>query len=216
MLRFGTLSMALLGIAALGLAAVGCGGDDDDDDGGAPGAGGGGSGGSGSGAAPFEAGVSGEKPVGELTGDEAQQLCTAYDSYVSARFTPDVMKKYACNLQAGLTVQSGAECAAKVSECLQQPPVDMGAPFDGEGLTCEADATARSGCTATVDEFGACAVAMLDQALVLLGSLTCESIAASAQGGNPPPGAEAPALPAACQVIEQKCPGFMSDEATGE
>ncbi len=217
MLRFRGLGVALLGVAALGLTAAGCGGGDDDDGaGGGSGAGSVGEPGGGGAETPFESGVAGEKPVDGLSAEEAQQLCTAYDSYLSARITPDFMKKYACNLQAALSVQASAECAAKVDACMQQPPGEAGSMFESGGVSCQADATARAGCSATVDEFGACALAMVDQALSLLGSVTCESILSASQGGTASPGAEGPALPEACKVIEQTCPGFLNGEGAGE
>src|SRR5688500_10437460 len=103
MLRDSSLGAGLLGAVVLGLSAVGCAGDDDDD------------GGRDGGGTPsqFDSGVSGTKPIFELSSDEARQLCTAYDAYLSARVTPEAMKRYACNLQAGLSAQSDAECGAK-------------------------------------------------------------------------------------------------------
>jgi hypothetical protein len=204
------LKVSLLGIAALSLTAVGCGGDDDDDDGREAAGGGSGT------AAPFEAGVSGEKPFADLSSDEAQRLCTAFDSYLTSRITPDMMKKYGCNLQAALVVQSDAECAAKVDECLQQatgePAGDLGAPT----VSCEAQSTLQSSCAATVSEFQACAVAMIDQAVTLLGAMTCESMRSALQSGDQTPSAEAPALPEACQKLEQTCPGFVNSPSTDE
>jgi hypothetical protein len=212
MFRFSMLKVSLLGIAALSFTAVGCGGDDDDDDGREAAGGGSGT------AAPFETGVSGEKPFADLSSDEAKRICTSYSSYVSTRVTPDLMKKYECNIQAALAVQSDAECATKVDECLQQA---TGEPVDGlEELTgnCEAETTSpsQSSCAVTVGEFQACAVAMIDQLVTFFDAVTCAGVRAAAQSGGESPITEAPALPEACQKIEQKCPGLVNNPSADE
>jgi hypothetical protein len=202
MLRHGWLGAVLLGAAALGFSAGGCGGDDDDD---------GSNPGGGSGAEPhFDSGVSGAKPVSDLSADEAQRLCAAYAEYVSARFTPDLMKGYACNLQAGLAAQSDAECGAKVDECLQS------ASGEGPGeveptVNCQTEEAQRSSCGATVEELGACVVAAMDQALTAFTTITCEAIRAGLQSGGAPEGAPLDP-PEACQAIMQKCPEFLPIE----
>ncbi|HEU4411403.1 MAG TPA: hypothetical protein VFS43_39495 [Polyangiaceae bacterium] len=205
MLRHGWLGAVLLGVAALGFSAGGCGGDDDDDDGGNPGGGDGTE-------SPFDSGVSGAKPIADLSADEAQRLCAAYDEYVSTRITPEALKEYGCNLQAGLTAQSDAECAAKVDECMRAG--SGGGTVEGEPtVSCYTDDAKRSTCGATVEEVGACFEATIEQLLTAFNAITCEAVRAALQsgGGSAPPGVPA-APPEACQPIMQKCPEFLPIE----
>jgi hypothetical protein len=172
----------ILVVAMLGLVACDDGGDDS----------GGGGGGS------FNTGVDGSKQVGQLTDEEANQVCRASDAYGSDLLT----KEQSCVFGALLFAQDTAGCEEFAQMCREAPEEPDEPDACDEGLPPEVE-----GCTATVDEFEACTEASANQLRNTVAGLSC------ADAGN----AEAlqaafnATPPAACTNIQMKCPNAFND-----
>jgi hypothetical protein len=202
---------------------VACGGDDkDNDDGGKAGSGGssstsGGSTSMGGGKAGSSAsGGSGsgvdlpsDKPLGELTDSEAEQLCDDFDELTSTGVFATAPQELSCLLQGVLLAafaspttdaELQAACQAAYDECKTMP-------LESEPSTCEKpDAT----CTATVEEVEKCLTDSAQTLQDLVDSLpTCAELKVDSEPTETPDFADPPS----CVTVREKCPGLDTPSA---
>jgi hypothetical protein len=144
-------------------------------------------------------GVDKEHTAGDLNNAEVQSLCSWAATSYEALLRKDLQET--CTLFAGGFGGSPAECSLIVEGCVQEfeavglPPTDSS--------SCSRD---LADCTATVGEIEACLEQQYAALDVLLGAVSCE-------GGLPAEVEEAYAqVPAACLVVQAKCPAMFEDE----
>jgi hypothetical protein len=220
MLNFRSVALGMQLAVALSLCAA-CGGSSDNDDKGNNGNGGtnsmssGGSssgsgnkagsssGGNGSGG-DFSTGVPGDKPIGELTDGEAEQLCADIADYVSTSTFAETQREFSCRLSGMLAALfTGAQTdAALQMACKATYDVCKAAPDETTSGEC---GKPDGSCTATVDELKACmadsvaAFEDLSEQIPSCAELTMESLAMT-------PTDMETAEPASCVALEMKCP----------
>jgi hypothetical protein len=173
--------------------------------------------GGGGGGGTFTTSVPGDKPLGGLTGAEADQLCRDQNKFISESTYQMDMCRISAYLAAAFTAtlsttatdaELRTSCSDTYTQCLNPDP-DGGA---GAGGTCGAPPPS---CTATVAELAACLNDEVAQYHALArqipecGSLTRAGLVET-DGGSTPGLTE---LPASCQTVQSKC-GGPSDAAT--
>lgn len=166
---------ALVLALSLGLAACG----DDDGDGGDGGDGGGGS-------------VDSGKQLSELSGDEANALCSSIEAGVDL----DAAQRLSCAFAAAFSSMDEASCQTAFDACLAEP-------FEAEESDCPVENEIDDSCTATVAELEAC----VDEVNAALKSV--------ADGFSCAEELDLTALEPgeACTAFDEKCPGVIN---TGE
>jgi hypothetical protein len=165
----------------------------------------------------FSTGVDREKPLGTVTGPEAQSICDATQTWTREAIAQEKQQQLACKLSAtvaaalagGLGGGAGGAgaaatdaelrmtCQTAYDQCLATPPPQSSGP-----ATCRAF---PAGCTATVAEYEACLndmPAFVDQTIATLPS--CEtlnrlSLLAVLNIAN--------TLPPTCRTFQMKCRG---------
>ncbi|WP_437762554.1 hypothetical protein WMF27_45720 [Sorangium sp. So ce281] len=127
------------------------------------------------------------KQLDELTAAESQQVCADLAGSI------ELSKEDSCEVIGLGNTILGGDCETFKEQCIS-------APEDPESIgSC--DPSEFAGCTATVAEMKACMTAMTSA----MRALTCESsIADLAQ------------QPAACAVVNEKCPELGEGEGEGE
>jgi hypothetical protein len=189
-----TLILSLQGVAALSLV-VAC----SDDSTGANGTGGG----NGSGSGDFSTGVSGDKPLSDLTPAEVEQLCDDLDAYYTNSSVTSDLQELSCRF-AGLfgAAFAGAESDEAVQAVCQMAYDSCQAEPSESTWEC---GPASGECTATVSELMACtkdSAEGLNQAKEQFpecSELTLDDLEAA-------PSAEG-AEPTSCTTFQMKCPG---------
>jgi hypothetical protein len=177
--------------------------------------------GCGGGSSGFSPGVTGSKPLGELSGSEAKTLCENTTAHFRAQLSSSSGRESDCRL-VGATVASGSAatatsdlqiqllCTAGYTVC-QQTLADGGLPSTGGDAgadPCAASMGAAPSCTATVDQYTAC---INESEAALSKYPTCSQLTmaklaelAAAPGGVLGATMNGPA----CQAFVAACPGF--------
>jgi len=180
-----------------------CGSDDD----------GGGDGGG----ASLDSGVDEDKPVEDLTDDEAEAICEAGADYFVEKFSSSSLQTAFCRAIAvgtalGLATdeesmqdmcnslyESCTNCIddPDAEECEDMTEVPIEEPECG-------DEEVPSDCSSSVGELEACLKAEVDQGVAAFNDIPdCDEIGPDTE---PPTFEEDPPLPAACETVEENCP----------
>lgn len=145
-------------------------------------------------------GVSGDKLVSDVTDAEAKKVCEWIEKQ-SASIEPS--KKQVCTAAAVGLSTTQAECNEFVDTCLMSD-VEIDEEEEEEGDGCEdADASEVDFCDkVTVSEFESCVKAYLNTFKQQFAAISC------ADAGEEPDFDEVD-IPAACEKIEEDCPGLL-------
>ena len=105
------------------------------------------------------------------------------------------------------------ECSQTRDACIASPPDDDDSPDDMDSCDLN-DADAQS-CTATVAEIEACTKAQIAEFKSQIQGVSCDTLTISDENDDGDDGDDGePALPPACQTVEQKCPSLFEDDTT--
>lgn len=140
-------------------------------------------------------GVQGSKPLGQVTDAEAMQLC---EWSTAAAYEPS--SKETCTTLSAAFTTNREECESSVTECLKEVGVD-----EEPEETCDTASAAElpANCTATVAEFEKCVEDLNAANRALFSNTTCADVGEIDLESD---------VPASCQAIEPKCPGFLGNE----
>jgi len=160
-------------------------------------------GGSGSASESFSTAVPGGSQVQSLTSTQANQLCIDLTSYLNQQVDSQSFCQAAAVVgTAGAAMQNPSLTDAELQQVCEQAAVEDCPSADGGTASCGSP----SGCTATVEQIGACATdygAYLKQFEMMFP--TCSMIT-RAKLATVNPDASPDMEPASCKAIDPLCP----------
>ncbi|MBC7173723.1 MAG: hypothetical protein H5U40_14885, partial [Polyangiaceae bacterium] len=125
----------------------------------------------------FDTGLPEDKPINQLTDDEAVQACRAFEAYVGDLVPADFSARAGCLGESTIAAVSEgtAACEQALADCLEASTTPPDEPSD---FMCESASTAGlETCTATVGQIEEC-FTLLGEAFRLFESYTaCDSLA---------------------------------------
>ena len=155
-------------------------------------------------------GADGSTEAGSLNAEQAQDVCTALNSYIQSAISEQEIKQFSCTFAGAFAAAfAGGEGDAAVMACEEARDMCLAEPFDRTEEDCSTFTFSES-CTATLDEMEACISEQATAIKQLAATLTCSNALSENDSGLA--GIESGA---ACQVIEQKCPEFLESEDDG-
>ena len=156
--------------------------------------------GGGSGGGTFNSSFPDSTEVGSLSTEQMQTACEEFAAYQQSRVDPQASMEFDCTLTGLFGSQTPEECATARDECIAESEIE---PFDAD---CDDPEPPPADCRATVGQLEACVTAQLDTQLQLQAEVTCELAGdmEALQGMEPE-------TPAACQALEEVCPGMFGE-----
>lgn len=179
-------------IAGVSVFAIACGDD------------GGGSNNGGGGTSGFSSGVDGEVSAGELSADQEDAMCSAYESYASSQVSESEAEELGCTLsgvmgaafaQPETDEEAQQACTTAYDDCMNSDEEG------GEEGTCQFRDVSED-CTATVAEIEACKEVQYAKSIEALRAMpSCDELTLEdlqADDGESE-------TPTECQPVEEKC-----------
>jgi hypothetical protein len=140
-------------------------------------------------------GVDGNKTLNNVTADEAVDLC----EYANSRISDADTKKMNCYFTAIFQSETEEGCQTIFDSCIAAPDTE---PVEDDCADAGSDLETLPECASmvTVAEVEACMNAQAADYSTLANSLSCTT---------PADELEEPPRPAACQALDEKCPGIL-------
>lgn len=173
-------------LSAVMLAALGC----DDDEGGS-----------------LSSGINSSKQLDELTEAEELKMCEEYASEVNSLFTKEKICKLIA-VELGKSMGNNTQmCESTYDSCMSDQMQEVfNQLLDDLKIDCSADDYddgyddgEEAECNATVGEAEKCANDLIAAAKAALNEISCDNLTSF----------EEPEEPASCEIVDQKCPGYM-------
>jgi hypothetical protein len=163
------------------------------------------------GGSALETGIDPDKPLGEVSDDEAVQACNRLGAALEQRLPGEYITRQTCVLfSAGASTAS--VCNSVVDDCIEtSDPVDVYDPADCE----DTNADELEGCTATVGELETCTDEYTNELKALLDALSCDNVGTPREDDVTLLTFIAYRLPESCTSVQERCPNAPIFDVAG-